>query len=234
MERLLKLYGETADEHAVVRSAWLHHRFLRIHPFEDGNGRVARALTLLVLLRAKYAPLVVNRTQRSSYLAALDKANEGDLGDLIRLFARLEIVALRSELELPAKPTIEGTPVLEVARAYADRLRSRQQAIISEHATKAASLADELHKRIVAYLTDLGYRIRDQFREVDPHVQCSLYDAKPPDERARYWRQQLIRTAREVDFFTDLSKGSWWTRLQLVVLGQALRFRGSYPTRRAG
>lgn len=224
MQRLLELYGETADEHPVVCSAWLHHRFLRIHPFEDGNGRVARALTLLVLLRAKYAPLVVNRTQRSSYLAALDKANEGDLGDLIRLFARLEIVALRSELELPAKPTAEGTPVLEVARAYADRLRSRQQATNTERATKAESLADELHTRIVAYLTDLGNRIRDQFREVDPHVQCRVYNAKPPDERARYWRLQLIRTAREVDFFTDLSKGSWWTRLQLVVLSRALRF----------
>ncbi|MGH3683532.1 MAG: Fic family protein [Pseudonocardiaceae bacterium] len=63
MERLLALYNETADEHPVVRAAWLHHQFIRIHPFEDGNGRVARALTLLVLLRANYAPLVVDRTQ---------------------------------------------------------------------------------------------------------------------------------------------------------------------------
>jgi Fic family protein len=53
MERLLELYKATADEHPVVRAAWLHHRFVRIHPFEDGNGRVARALTLLVLLRTK-------------------------------------------------------------------------------------------------------------------------------------------------------------------------------------
>jgi Fic/DOC family len=43
MENLIKLYEEGADAHPLVRSAWLHHRFIQIHPFEDGNGRVARA-----------------------------------------------------------------------------------------------------------------------------------------------------------------------------------------------
>ncbi len=99
MDRLLVLYRESAGSHPVVRAAWLHHAFIGIHPFEDGNGRVARALTLLVLLRSKYAPLVVDRFTRGDYIAALDRANDGDLRDLVRLFARLEIVVLRSELE---------------------------------------------------------------------------------------------------------------------------------------
>jgi len=89
MERLLELYQATTGDHPVVRAAWLHHRFIRIHPFEDGNGRVARALTLLVLLSSQYAPLVVDRTERDAYIKALDQANDGDLRDLIRLFARL-------------------------------------------------------------------------------------------------------------------------------------------------
>ncbi|MGH3821425.1 MAG: Fic family protein [Pseudonocardiaceae bacterium] len=224
MERLLTLYEETGGEHPVVRAAWLHHRFIRIHPFEDGNGRVARALTLLVLLRARYAPLVVDRTQRGTYLEALDQANAGDLRDLIRLFARLEIVALRSELERPAEPTAEGASALAVARAYAQRLRALQQAELTERTTKAENLAAELHHKVVARLEELGEGIRDQFREADPQAQSSVYDAKPPEERAKYWQKQIIRTAREADFFTNLSKGSWWTRLQLVVLGQTLRF----------
>src|SRR6266704_240630 len=79
-------YDATADAHPVIRAAWLHHRFVAIHPFQDGNGRVARALTLLVLLRAHYAPLVVGRHQRGDYLDALDVA-AGDLRPLVRLFA---------------------------------------------------------------------------------------------------------------------------------------------------
>ncbi len=59
MERLIQFYEDKTDVHPLVRSAWLHHRFIQIHPFEDGNGRVARAITLLELLRDRYAPLVV-------------------------------------------------------------------------------------------------------------------------------------------------------------------------------
>ena len=224
MERLLELYQETAGEHPVVRAAWLHHRFIRIHPFEDGNGRVARALTLLVLLRSRYAPLVVDRTQRGTYIEALDQANDGDLRDLIRLFALLEIVALRSELERPAEQITEGTGALGVARAYAQRLRALQQTELTERAAKADDLAGVLHDKIVAHLDELGSGIRDQFREADSQARSSVAHAAPPDERAKYWSAQIMRTAREVDFFTNLTKGSWWTRLHLSVLNEILRF----------
>src|SRR6266511_2570767 len=79
MDRLVELYAESTRLHPIVRSAWLHHRFINIHPFQDGNGRVARALVLLVLLRNDYAPLVVDRRRRDENLRALDLGNEGDL-----------------------------------------------------------------------------------------------------------------------------------------------------------
>ncbi len=224
MERLLELHKATVGEHPVVRAAWLHHRFIRIHPFEDGNGRVARALTLLVLLRAQYAPLVVDRTQRDAYIDALEQANDGDLRDLVRLFARLEIVALRSELERPAEPAAQGTGALAVAQAYAHRLHALRQAELTERATKAEILAGELQKKLVVHLEQLGTGIRDKFREADPRAYSSVVHATPPDETAKYWQIQIVRTAREVNMFTNLSQGSWWTRLNLVVLDQTLRF----------
>ncbi|MDQ2875401.1 MAG: Fic family protein [Actinomycetota bacterium] len=63
MEQLVQFYEEAVSAHPLVRSAWLHHRFIQVHPFQGGNGRVARALTLLVLLGARYAPLVVDRRE---------------------------------------------------------------------------------------------------------------------------------------------------------------------------
>ncbi|MPZ65525.1 MAG: hypothetical protein GEU83_08410 [Pseudonocardiaceae bacterium] len=226
MERMLQLFSEMSAEHPITRASWLHHRFIRIHPFEDGNGRVARALTLLVLLRAHYAPLVVDRTTRSAYIDALDQANRGELRDLIRLFARLEIVALRSELELRTQLDITEGGALGVARAYANRLKDIQQAGVTERTEKADGLASEFHDRIVSYLDDLGSGVRDQFREVGLDARHSIDNAAPPDDRAKYWTAQIIRTAREVDFFTNRINGSWWTRLHLTVLGQTLRFVG--------
>ncbi len=183
-----------------------------------------RALTLLVLLRARYAPLVVGHNKRAVYIKALDQANDGDLRDLVRFFARLEEIVLRSELELPAEPTAEGAGALAVARAYAQRLRAHQKAELTERATKMEILAEALHGKVVAYVEELGAGIRDQFHEADPQAKASVTQATPQDNEAKYWQIQIVRTAREAGFFTNLSEGSWWARLHLTVLGETLRF----------
>ena len=46
------------DQHPIVRSAIFHHEFLTIHPFVDGNGRVARAMAQWLLWEKGMDPLV--------------------------------------------------------------------------------------------------------------------------------------------------------------------------------
>ena len=61
-----------------VEAAWLHHRFAQMHPFEDGNGRVARALTAAVFLRSEYLVLVIrDEEHRDPYLDSLEAADDG-------------------------------------------------------------------------------------------------------------------------------------------------------------
>ena len=58
-----------------------HRRLVAIHPFADGNGRAARLLMNLLLLRAGYPPIAVRQTDRPPYLAALEEAHlTGDDG----------------------------------------------------------------------------------------------------------------------------------------------------------
>ncbi len=75
---------------ALIQAAWLHHAFTQIHPFQDGNGRVARALASLLLIKAEFFPLVVRRDDRAKYIDALETADEGDLKALVALFGRLQ------------------------------------------------------------------------------------------------------------------------------------------------
>src|SRR6266545_3342430 len=224
VERLVELYGETAQLHPIVAAAWLHHRFIAIHPFQDGNGRVARALVLLVLLRKDYAPLVVDRRRRDEYLRALDLANAGDLAPLVRLFAGLEIVALRSELAPSAVAPAAAASAVNVAQAYVERLRALRETDAARLAADAASLAMAVSTRIAAHLESLGEQLERTFAEIDPETRNRVYCAAPPDDRARWWFAQLVRAARQVDFFTNLTGGSWWTRLHLTVLGQTMRY----------
>ena len=90
----------------MIVAAWLQNRFTQIHPYQDGNGRVGRALATLVLLRADLLPLIIDRDVRLGYINILEKADFGDLGPLARLLARLErtaiLQALSAELEAEA------------------------------------------------------------------------------------------------------------------------------------
>jgi primosomal protein N'' len=82
-------------------------------------------------------------------------------------------------------------------------LWAHQRTELTERATKAEVLAGRLHKKVVAYTEELGAGIRDQFRAADPQAHSSVTHATPPDERAKYWQIQIVRTAREVNIFTN-------------------------------
>lgn len=71
--------------------AKLHHDFVLIHPFDDGNGRVARLLVNYVLMRSGYLPLIVRTDEKEAYLTALRLADAGELSALMTyLQQRLE------------------------------------------------------------------------------------------------------------------------------------------------
>ena len=59
-----------------------HWGFLRIHPFDDGNGRTARLLTNYVLLRSGLPPMVMKSAERDRYIGALQNADVGRMAPL--------------------------------------------------------------------------------------------------------------------------------------------------------
>jgi Fic family protein len=72
-----------------------HRRLVAIHPFSDGNGRTARLLMNLVLLRAGYPPVSIGPDERAAYLDALEAAGTGgDTGSNHRFMAGRLVVAL--------------------------------------------------------------------------------------------------------------------------------------------
>lgn len=68
-----------ASQHPAITAALAHYNYVRIHPFDDGNGRGARILMNLVLMRAGFPPIVQSATLRQDYIAALNLADNGDL-----------------------------------------------------------------------------------------------------------------------------------------------------------
>lgn len=78
MYSLVKWYNEEAEKgifSPLELATLFHYRYIRIHPFEDGNGRVARLLMNFILLRHNYPMIVVRHRDKDRYLDALAKSD---------------------------------------------------------------------------------------------------------------------------------------------------------------
>jgi Fic family protein len=95
--------------------ARIHADFERLHPFIDGNGRTGRLLLNLILTRLGWPPTVIFKEQRRRYLAALDRADHGDLGPLAELIARSVVDNLHRLI-----PSIAGPAKYVPLEALAD------------------------------------------------------------------------------------------------------------------
>lgn len=95
--------------HPVLQAAWAHYAFVCIHPFADGNGRVARALASVFTYRRPGVPLVVYADQRDTYIDGLEFADNGDPDLFIDFMAQrvIDVIELvRISASLPSTPEI--------------------------------------------------------------------------------------------------------------------------------
>ncbi len=80
--------AESQGEHPIVVAATFHYRFVRIHPFDDGNGRMARLLMNMILIRHGYTVAIVPINERSRYIDSLEQADKSeDLAEFIAYVA---------------------------------------------------------------------------------------------------------------------------------------------------
>lgn len=78
MSDLVEWYNNAVEEgslSALELASLFHYRYIRIHPFEDGNGRIARLLVNFILLRAGYPMIVVRSSDKDKYLSALNNSD---------------------------------------------------------------------------------------------------------------------------------------------------------------
>ena len=132
---------EDEGEHPIVIAATFHYRFIRIHPFDDGNGRMARLLMNMILIKHGYTVAVVPVEEREQYIGILEQADKTeDLVEFISYIAHcceytlnLHLKAARGEdiedvedidkeIAIFKRSLEKGTGKTINAREYADKV----------------------------------------------------------------------------------------------------------------
>ncbi|MEA2230761.1 MAG: hypothetical protein QOD83_577 [Solirubrobacteraceae bacterium] len=104
---------------AAVVHAWIAH----IHPFVDGNGRTARALMNLILIRRGYPIVLIRRKDRTRYYDALAASDDGDIAPLVDLIVKRSMDSLRQIIRV----RVQATGVSEAVRRAEERVRKQYE-----------------------------------------------------------------------------------------------------------
>ncbi|MFV7235200.1 Fic family protein [Flavobacterium sp. ZB4R12] len=71
--------SEQKDVNPIFLAAEFHYKFIRIHPFDDGNGRTARILMNFILMKFDYPPVIIKTEDKANYFAVLQLADAGNI-----------------------------------------------------------------------------------------------------------------------------------------------------------
>jgi hypothetical protein len=212
MDNLLSWLSIYAEYDPIIVASWLHHRFTQIHPYQDGNGRVARALTTMILLRADLLPLVVDRDLRVEYVGALEAADMGSLAELATIFARLERTAILQALSVDADADIARQQSLTsaVIGSLADKFSRRREHKLAElrHVNDVATaLRERAETSVAASLNELTKTVT----ELDDS-EVSVRPGGADHDNAHWYKYEVVQTAREAGKFANFSENHYFIK----------------------
>ena len=216
MDNLVRLHEQhiRSDCSPEVEAAWLHHRFTAIHPFQDGNGRVARTIATIVFVKAGWFPLVIRDSERDRYIGALESADQGSLKPLVDFFADQQKRNFVNALT-KARDVEQEQQVDRAIDATRRRLRERKSSL-EEEKSIARNTANSLHRRTVKRLDKVAKQLDEQLGPpILPHAQFRVHDQSDENPNSHYYRIQIVDVAKQLGYYADTRTHRSWVRLSM-------------------
>ncbi len=200
---------EALDVCPEVEAAWLHHRFAQIHPFIDGNGRVARALSSAVFLKDDYLVLAVrDEEHRERYIAALQAADKGDLKPLVDVFAEIQRNDLQEALKIIR--ALRGEESVQAIEAAAAAARQSQDATTA----KVAGALDELVRVASVRFEEVAAETQRAFESQGVVVSATVSRGDPSEAS---WPRESLEVVVRNSGRLDADRPPHWGALRLGV-----------------
>ncbi|PKQ69682.1 Fic family protein [Raineya orbicola] len=211
IDKLLEISNglEAKQIHPIILSAWFHHAFTQIHPFQDGNGRMARLLASLILIKHQLFPLNILRTERKEYIEALEQADKGNPENLVILFCKVQKRNIEKALNI--QMSFDTLSVLaQTFKEKVEKMSLQEKLERDKTIEKNWNILSESVYEIIG-------KIQQELFEVIPKEKTYIQTIASKPENSYYYTKQIIALAQENDYFFNKNRPRKWFRISFHI-----------------
>ncbi|TNE30494.1 MAG: Fic family protein, partial [Bacteroidetes bacterium] len=213
MDNLIRFYKEAESNkiHPLLCATWFHHAFTTIHPFQDGNGRVARLLASLILIKHGLFPFTVLREEaKVRYIDALEKADVGEPQPLVEYFAEVQKRHIEKALNLKE---VSSSSFDEVVEIFSGKLENWQSKKVAEREEILNSNRDQVFEFCIENLSSITDQLKSK---IGSNAVLSIQTCRPNDEeRQGYYFGQIIKYAKKHNYYFNRNFPKGWMTFRI-------------------
>ena len=213
MDRLVEIHNQllTQKEHPVIISAWVHHAFTTIHPFQDGNGRVGRLLASLILIKANLFPFTVLREEaREKYIDALEAADKGEPQNLVNYFCDVQKRNIEKALNLKE---VSETTFSIVSDIIGKKLKERKEKKHIDFEIQLDIRRNQVFQYCEKTVASFGEQLKNKLnRGLKLHIDSSPFGN---NEKQHFYQGQIIRYAIKHHYFFNRDLPKAWVMFKI-------------------
>ncbi len=221
MDNLISIYENLLQRniHPLIIAAWFHHAFSIIHPFQDGNGRLARLLASLIFIKFGFFPITVLREDaKELYIKSLEAADNASPQPLVNYFIDLQRINIEKALNLKSIPATSSFD--QIADLLSEKLKKQQINNEKERLAKIESNRLAIFKISNEILNNFTDELQNKMRGT-AHIYLTSCS---PDAIAKqyYFTNQIVKFASKHDYYYNRFLPKGWFRLVFEISDQKI------------
>jgi Fic family protein len=220
MDNLVSIYNDLVKRqiHPVIIAAWFHHAFSIIHPYQDGNGRLARLLATLIFIKNNLFPLTVLREDaKDIYIKSLEIADKGTPQPLVDYFIDIQRGNIEKALNLKANSSDSFD---RLADLLSDKLK--QQKVKKE---KERTARIEKNRLEIFNLNNdvLNFYVKELKGKIKGNASIYISSCGPDDlVRQHYFTHQIVKFANSHEYYFNRFLPKSWFRIKFEISEQKI------------